>query len=141
MRKGSYKLNEFHIEPDNNKVALVEIYESLSSGNVYSRIYTTPTNSEIPTVSFGPLDDIGKIGYRDNVPIHPYKGLDEIKTNSQNLSLYELRKLPGLEQIFENVQRLFYVVRPSSFLLTHAWNTSYERSVKRIKIYSNKIDK
>lgn len=140
MKKGSYKLNEFHIgSTHNDKVNLVEIYENLATGSVYSRVYVRQTQSQIPTICFGPLEDVGKIGYRDNIQVFPYKGLDEIKTDSDSLVFSDIRRLPGLEQIFETAQRLFYVVRPSTFLLTSVWNSTptLDDPIKRIKVFDN----
>ena len=140
MKKGSYKLNEQYFQPT-AKVRLVEIYESLSVNRNYSRIYLMPTSSEIPTVCLGPLEDIGTIGYRDNLPILPYKGIDEIKTASGNLTLPDLYELPGLQPMFENVKRMFYVLRPSTFALTSCWDRISNISAKRTKIYDNLLSK
>lgn len=136
MKKGSYKLKDYHFRP-NEKTRLVEIYENLLTGNIYSRIYMTPTPTEIPTVCLGPFEDIKKIGHKDGVSIFPFKGNNNITTAFGTINSRELHTLPSLQSVFGTVQDLSYIVRPSSYMLSYLWNTAPESLIRRIKLYDN----
>jgi len=140
FQKGGYKLNKFYDDfTGDDKVILVEIYENLDTRTKYSRIYTRKTSILIPTICFGPIEDIKKMSERDNLPMIPFNNSDEIKTESGNLNYVDLRGLPGMEDVFENAQRCYYIIRPSSYLLTNVWDSSTGDIFKRNKVYDNII--
>ena len=89
-------------------IKLAEVYTRLDNEEAsYARLYTKPGRDNVPTICLGPIDDVGKIAYRDNLTIHPYKGRRPITTCSGLISPESIEETAVIQPIWRQIQGYF----------------------------------
>ena len=137
IRRGRFCLVDQVYNPT-GAIILAETYHNSRDNEFYSRIYLNPTTNAIPTVCVGPLASIGQIGYKEELPINPYRQ-KPINVGGSVLSSDDLYSLPTSK--FTPTDRLFYVTRPSSYILTDIWSSTGTGQQEKVKFFQDILDR
>lgn len=127
---------------EHSQVQLVELYRHVGTGRKYTRIYLHAMPTWVPSLVIGTIQDLSPIAKRTQstlVNFEPRNGM-AVLVETPFKALIRLPYFPLWEEVVNTQQNLFYLVRPSSFILHSVsyYKLVNDQSVK-IKYYIDKL--
>lgn len=127
---------------DHPQVQLIELYRHTETSRRYARIYFHPLPTYVPSLIIGAIHDLAPIAQRTGATLVEFNHTDQMTIQSDALghSPISLTDLPIVDEVTKSNKRLFYLIRPCSFVLKRVdyYRITSDQVVK-IKYYANEL--